>query len=179
MARRQNAWKRPLPWVPPPAPHANPPFQYNLFDWGRTMECEREKILGKYWDSEVPYVTGNLEQELARLPGFVAKILERRFNDRRWRTLRKQVYARDGGRCMVCGGDLTGDNAVYWECGHIIDRFLGGPDHINNLVVMCITCNRLKPPTKTRDEYLAWAVNGGPIMEISAEVSRRCLEGLA
>lgn len=77
---------------------------------------------------------------------------------------------------MVCGSDLTGENAQFWECGHIIDRVAGGPDHINNLVVMCITCNRLKPVTETRDEYLAWASKGDPYLEMLREVCRR-MEG--
>jgi hypothetical protein len=35
---------------------------------------------------------------------------------------------------------------------------------------MCILCNRLKPLTKTQAEYMAWARQGGPAMEIAAIV---------
>jgi hypothetical protein len=35
---------------------------------------------------------------------------------------------------------------------------------------MCILCNRLKPITKTRAEYLAWARQGGPAMEMAKNV---------
>jgi 5-methylcytosine-specific restriction endonuclease McrA len=84
-----------------------------------------------------------------------------------WDQTRQLIWERDGGVCQVCG------DAIEWreyECGHIIDRCVGGSDRLSNLVCMCIVCNRLKPLTKTRAEYLAWARQGGPAMEVAAIV---------
>jgi 5-methylcytosine-specific restriction endonuclease McrA len=84
-----------------------------------------------------------------------------------WDQTRQRIWERDGGVCQVCG------DAIAWqqyECGHIIDRCVGGSDRPSNLVCMCILCNRLNPLTKTRAEYLAWARQGGPAMEIANNV---------
>jgi len=71
-----------------------------------------------------------------------------------WNTVRKSIYARDGGVCHVCGDDVPRE---YYECGHIVDRCRGGSDRPSNLVCMCNVCNRLKPVHATRDEYVRWA----------------------
>jgi hypothetical protein len=84
-----------------------------------------------------------------------------------WDQTRQLIWERDGGACQVCGDSITWQQ---YECGHIIDRCVGGSDRLSNLVCMCILCNRLKPLTKTRAEYLAWARQGGPAMEIAKNV---------
>ena len=89
-----------------------------------------------------------------------------------WSHLRAIVYERDRGTCQVCG-DAVDLNS--YECGHIIDRIVGGSDRLSNLVCMCISCNRLKPLTETREEYIAWASMGGPIRQIVAWVNGRCM----
>lgn len=66
---------------------------------------------------------------------------------------RRAVFARDSGRCHVCG--LAVPYEIY-EVGHIIDRCAGGPDDRFNLVVMCVLCNRLKPVHFSRSEYAGW-----------------------
>lgn len=76
---------------------------------------------------------------------------------RDWRVLRREVYDRDRAICHVCGAHVPPTN---YECGHIIDRMCGGWDHPSNLVVMCRTCNRMKPPHDTRAEYMAWLEAG-------------------
>jgi HNH endonuclease len=87
-----------------------------------------------------------------------------------WLHLRVLVYERDHGVCQVCGDAIDRDSH---ECGHIIDRVVGGSDRLSNLVCMCITCNRLKPLTETREQYIAWASQGGPIRQIIAHVNGR------
>ncbi len=75
-----------------------------------------------------------------------------------WNTLRKRVYERDGGVCYVC------NEVVPWEryeCGHMVDRSIGGPDCLENLVCMCGRCNAFKPLHDTREEFNAWVEAGG------------------
>ena len=43
----------------------------------------------------------------------------------RWETIRANVYKRDGGICQVCFKKTSWD--VY-ECGHIVDRVVGGSE---------------------------------------------------
>jgi hypothetical protein len=148
--RQKLAQKRVVPWLPPPLPLGSSD-QFDLFIWQDVYDREFRKAL--YRDLDHPYDERRFDVELKSLPQRVVGILMQR----QWRKKREQVYLRDGGRCMVCGYSLAGEDAAYYECGHIIDRFLGGSDHINNLVAMCIACNRLKPGTRTRAEYLAWA----------------------
>jgi hypothetical protein len=84
-----------------------------------------------------------------------------------WDKTRQLIWERDGGMCQVCGDAIDWQ---YYECGHIIDRVAGGSDRLSNLVCMCIACNRLKPLTETRAEYIAWAMKGGPLKDISARI---------
>lgn len=74
-----------------------------------------------------------------------------------WNRLRKLVWERDSGICQVCGRTLSWEQ---WECGHIVDRCVGGTDKPGNLVVMCIICNRLKPLHVTHEDYEAWRDGG-------------------
>ena len=72
-----------------------------------------------------------------------------------WARLRREIYARDGGRCQACGLRV----GKVWDAGHLVDRIAGGADTLENLVLMCIRCNRsLKPITPTRGEALGWMV---------------------
>jgi 5-methylcytosine-specific restriction endonuclease McrA len=70
-----------------------------------------------------------------------------------WRSLRREIYARDGGRCRACGLRV----GRVWDAGHLVDRIVGGQDSLDNLVLMCQSCNRVKKPiTRTRTEALEW-----------------------
>lgn len=150
-----HRFDRVIPWLPASMPPRKQPFQLSLFEWHDLYESEFRKLLDCYGDGEM--LLADFKDKAKYLSFRVANTLERRAIDRQWRKLRKAVYLRDRGCCMVCGSLVRGDNYQFYECGHIIDRFLGGPDHINNLVAMCIACNRLKPPTRTRSEYMDWA----------------------
>lgn len=89
-----------------------------------------------------------------------ARIRELRGTRESWRSIRKRIWLRDRGICQVCESDMNG-HPEYYECGHIIDQAAGGKDHDDNLVVMCISCNRRKPLHETREEYDHWIADGG------------------
>lgn len=82
-------------------------------------------------------------------------IARRRFLQRNWTQLRKLIYERDGGICQVC---LTQCEYELYECGHIIDRLVGGRDLPSNLVCMCVSCNRCKDVTETIAKYVSWVI---------------------
>lgn len=88
----------------------------------------------------------------------------------RWENLRWLVWDRDGGICQVCLQPVKGE---HYECGHIVDRCVGGPDYLSNLVVMHNLCNRLKPTHKTRAEYAAWVRSGAWMAELESLVLER------
>lgn len=71
-----------------------------------------------------------------------------------WRRIRQFVWERDKGICQVCGDTIE---IEYYECGHKIDRVNLGSDHPDNLAVMCVLCNRLKPLHETIEDYIEWA----------------------
>lgn len=81
---------------------------------------------------------------------------------RRWASLRNTVFERDGGICQVCGFPVSpfkGKSSSY-ECGHIIDRMIGGPDKVSNLLCMCSRCNQWKPLHESIAEFEAWRQAG-------------------
>ena len=53
--------------------------------------------------------------------------------------LKKQVLERDG-RCLCCGSD----NGRQLEVDHIIPRYFGGNNILDNLQTLCLKCNQLK-----------------------------------
>ena len=55
----------------------------------------------------------------------------------RWRKIREQVIRRDGV-CQQCGSDER------LSVDHIVPRTLGGNDSMNNLQVLCSSCNSRK-----------------------------------
>jgi hypothetical protein len=81
-----------------------------------------------------------------------------------WVVLRRLIYERDAGICWVCGAVVPDWN---YECGHLVDRMVGGLDIPTNLAVMCRFCNRVKPVTTTIEETIRWRDAGAwwPDME--------------
>lgn len=79
-----------------------------------------------------------------------------------WSRLRRLIYLRDRGRCWVCGRRVSADEA---DLGHIVDRFRGGSDTPENLVVMCYPCNHLfKPGHNSKEEALHWREMMRPLL---------------
>lgn len=56
--------------------------------------------------------------------------------NREYTKVRKLVYERDGGLCVLCGAMAT-------DTHHIIFRSHGGPDTLENLVCLCRECHNL------------------------------------
>ena len=52
--------------------------------------------------------------------------------------MRRQVFRRDGGRCVACGGD------ELLQFDHVIPVALGGSSTPENLQLLCAPCNREK-----------------------------------
>ena len=52
--------------------------------------------------------------------------------------VRAQVFRRDGGRCVACGGDAD------LQIDHVVPVRLGGGNSAGNLQVLCGPCNRRK-----------------------------------
>lgn len=75
-----------------------------------------------------------------------------------WDRHRQSVWERDRGICWACGRRVL---ESQWNLGHIVDWFVGGSNEPDNLTVMCITCNRLKPPHSNIEEARQWQRRGG------------------
>jgi 5-methylcytosine-specific restriction endonuclease McrA len=60
-------------------------------------------------------------------------------NSRRYRVQRERVFMRDGRACQLCGTD---EGEMHID--HIIPRKAGGDHSLDNLRVLCKTCNLRK-----------------------------------
>ena len=138
-----------------------------IFDevYAKEMEREKDRIFQWFLSTELPddEATHRLEQRLQNVSRGVTEAAEKaaqRATRFTWQQIRQIIWERDQGICQVCGVSLLPE---LYECGHIIDRFVGGSDRLSNLVAMCVVCNQLKPFTESHDLYVAWASTGGPI----------------
>ena len=62
-----------------------------------------------------------------------------KLNSRRYREQRQRVFMRDGRACQLCGTD---EGEMHID--HIIPRKAGGDHSLDNLRVLCKTCNLRK-----------------------------------
>lgn len=62
-----------------------------------------------------------------------------KLNSRRYRKHKDRVFARDGRVCQVCGTD---EGEMHID--HIIPRKAGGDHSLDNLRVLCKSCNLRK-----------------------------------
>jgi site-specific DNA-methyltransferase (adenine-specific) len=58
-----------------------------------------------------------------------------------YRSHRRELYGLQEGNCGGCGQHFE---ARHLEVDHIISRAKGGTDHIDNLQLLCASCNRIK-----------------------------------
>lgn len=77
-------------------------------------------------------------------------------NEAEWYKLRSQAYLRDNGVCWVCHKFIE---LIDYDCGHLIDRCMGGQDVIDNLAPMHKTCNLSKPKHQTLEDAVRWQLN--------------------
>ena len=73
----------------------------------------------------------------------MAELDGRRGGTHRWTRIRGRIMARDGGRCVKCGG--PGD-----AVDHIMPRAAGGDDTWQNLQTLCNPCHRTKTISELR-----------------------------
>jgi len=66
---------------------------------------------------------------------------------------RRAVFARDGGRCMYCGGSAA-------SIDHVVPRSRGGRHAWDNVVAACHRCNRIKADRTPAD--LGWRLRQTP-----------------
>ena len=62
-----------------------------------------------------------------------------KLNTRRYRSQRDRVFSRDGRMCQICGTD---EGEMHID--HIIPRKSGGTHDLDNLRVLCKSCNLRK-----------------------------------
>ena len=75
------------------------------------------------------------------LPAWQMKLIPRRTANQRTpipSDVKRAVWKRDGGRCVNCGSE------VDLEYDHIIPVAKGGSSTVQNIQILCMTCNRKK-----------------------------------
>jgi 5-methylcytosine-specific restriction endonuclease McrA len=72
-----------------------------------------------------------------------------KLNSRKYRAHKERVFARDGRTCRYCGSD---EEPLHID--HIISRKRGGTHDLDNLQVLCKSCN-LRKSSKEEGVFLA------------------------
>jgi 5-methylcytosine-specific restriction endonuclease McrA len=72
-----------------------------------------------------------------------------KLNSRRYRAHKERVFMRDGRVCRYCGSD---EEPLHID--HIISRKRGGTHDLDNLQVLCKSCN-LRKSSKEEGVFLA------------------------
>jgi 5-methylcytosine-specific restriction endonuclease McrA len=72
-----------------------------------------------------------------------------KLNSRKYRAHKERVFARDGRTCRYCGSD---EEPLHID--HIISRKRGGTHDLENLQVLCKSCN-LRKSSKEEGVFLA------------------------
>ena len=116
------------------------------------------------------YINGkddpNTFNEILERASSSAENARQRGTAERWEKIRIRIYDRDSGVCQVCQKPVEFSGG--YNCGHKVDRLIGGTDTDDNLVVMCGQCNQLKPIHETIEQYQAWVDSGYWLSEYKA-----------
>ena len=96
----------------------------------------------------LPNCTYLLEEKLdvSRLP----PLTKPRILPKEQRVSKKKILAKTNGHCIYCGLKL--DSLKDYSIDHVIPRFNGGLNNIENLVPACRSCNSAKR-TRDLDEF--------------------------
>ena len=100
-----------------------------------------------------PYRTDEKGRHLCRVCGKVLKGRKTSFCDKRclrdffmktdWQRVRRVIYERDGGECMICGEHIKRGKAYHVD--HIMPISKGGAEFdLENLQLACPECNLKK-----------------------------------
>ena len=92
-----------------------------------------------------------------------------KLNSRRYRVHKERVFMRDGRQCRYCGSD---EEPLHID--HIIPRKAGGTHDLDNLQVLCKSCN-LRKSSKQEGVFLAQVATPLSLSTISPRCSpNRC-----
>jgi HNH endonuclease len=97
---------------------------------GRIGPAQRDLARAYAHDPSIPGLGGRLQRITAGRPEGRRPVIPRE--------VRTQVWRRDGGRCVECGG------RERLEFDHIIPLAMGGSNTERNLQLLCEACNRSK-----------------------------------
>ena len=79
----------------------------------------------------------------------VIRLLEKtKMSNVKIRFNRRNLYVRDNGECAYC---LTKIHYRFATMDHVVPKSKGGKTTWNNIVVACVTCNRLKENKRPED----------------------------
>jgi 5-methylcytosine-specific restriction endonuclease McrA len=95
------------------------------------LRCELACSVRRSFDEEDE---GDLEDVCERLPPTMRASA--------WRMIRSGVIERDGGRCRLCGKDLSTVPSWLTEVHHVRPKAEGGSDHPSNLITLCVMCHK-------------------------------------
>jgi hypothetical protein len=116
------------------------------------LRKQRTKIIVKtFLDLEIPEDQVKYISE-ARADNYVSLYRQKKTTES-WYRIRKRIYNKYNGICQVCH---TWIPIREYECGHIVDRVCGGSDLDENLLCMCVLCNRLKPLHESLADFFNW-----------------------
>jgi hypothetical protein len=124
-------------------------IQGKISDWTVVEDMSVEAIPAEYFGGycnvcgrPISYDKGYWHKECQSWPFRVTKadILARRRSefDRKSKMIRKVLIQRDGERCKFCG---TTDKLTI---DHIVSIYQGGSDDLDNLQLLCSSCNSRK-----------------------------------
>jgi hypothetical protein len=81
----------------------------------------------------------SISKKILKQDALIVAMAIDKLNSRRYRTQRERVFSRDGRVCQICGTD-QGEMHI----DHIIPRKVGGTHDLDNLRVLCKSCNLRK-----------------------------------
>lgn len=75
-------------------------------------------------------------------------------------------------RCFGCSRAAPEWSGSYFERAHLVDRCLGGLDHVGNLALLCSNCHRVMPSFDIDEgpQAIGWVVAGG-VLQVVAEIA--------